>query len=52
MYPNNDGERLPVCRTAFHPTAPVPCAATALITRAKPEPVQHACAVCFMNEQD
>ena len=52
MYPNNDGERLPARRTAFHPTAPGPCAATALSTRAKPEPVQHTCAVCFMNEQD
>ena len=52
MYPNNDGKRLPVCLTAFHSTTPAPCAATALSTRAKSEPAQHACAVCFMNELD
>ena len=52
MYPDNDGKRLPVCRIAFHLTAPAPCAATALSARATPERVQHACAVCFMNEQD
>ena len=52
MYPDNDGKRLPARQTDFHSAAPVPCAATALSARAKPDPVQHACAVCFMNERD
>ena len=52
MYPDNDGERLFACRTAFHSTATSPCGITALSRRAKLDPFQHACAVCCMNERD
>ena len=52
MYPNNDGERLLACLNALHATPPAPCAATALNARAKPDPVQYACAVCFVIARD
>ena len=54
MYPDNDGKRLPVSPTAFHPTARAPCAATALSARAKPESesVQHALTVCLVIALD